>query len=175
MKGTKTTHRPDEKPLNAGLLLPTSRSLAHSYRHRTDRVLDDRPWNTHADERWERSAVFHGLRARLGCCAGITVYAGAAVAGLAAVLAASATAFRQGLLSNLPNPKIALIFLTLIPQFISMGEPASTTTVALARSFFPRRDRVVARLFPRRRHARSDAVSRASTYQKWPSDELLPG
>lgn len=137
MKGTRTTHRPDEKPLNAGLLLSTSRSLAHSYRHRTDRVLDDRPWNTHADERWERSAVFHDLRTGLGCCAGITVYAGAAVAGLAAVLAASATAFHQGLLSNLPNPKIALIFLTLIPQFISMGEPASTTTVALAAAFSP--------------------------------------
>ncbi|GAB4083337.1 LysE family translocator [Modestobacter muralis] len=94
----------------------------------------------------------------LGCCAGIAVYATAAAVGLAAVLAASATAFmvlklvgagyliylgvmalwhsrkgpaatptetpvptalgrraafQQGLVSNLLNPKIALIFLTL--------------------------------------------------------------
>ena len=41
-------------------------------------------------------------------------------------------AFRQGLVSNLLNPKIALIFLTLIPQFVSPGEPASTTGVLAA-------------------------------------------
>lgn len=115
----------------------------------------------------------------LGCCAGIAVYAAASAIGLAAVLAASATAFmvvkfvgaaylvylgvttlwhsrrrqgapvataarapvvvagrraafRQGLVSNLLNPKIALIFLTLIPQFVSPGEPASTTGVLAA-------------------------------------------
>jgi threonine/homoserine/homoserine lactone efflux protein len=114
----------------------------------------------------------------LGCCTGISVYAAAPAVGLAAVLAASATAFtvvklvgaaylvhlgamalwhsrrhpgasapeeavvpavpgrttafRQGLVSNLLNPKIALIFLTLIPQFVSPGEPASTTGVLAA-------------------------------------------
>ncbi|GAB3354963.1 LysE family translocator [Modestobacter lapidis] len=115
----------------------------------------------------------------LGCCAGIAVYAAASAIGLAAILAASATAFmvlkfvgtaylvylgvmtlwhsrqqpeaaaavtapapapvvrrraafRQGLVSNLLNPKIALIFLTLIPQFVSPGEPASTTGVLAA-------------------------------------------
>lgn len=43
-----------------------------------------------------------------------------------------ATAFRQGLLSNLLNPKIALIFLTLIPQFVTPGEPVWTTGVLAA-------------------------------------------
>lgn len=114
----------------------------------------------------------------LGCCVGIAVYATASAVGLAAILAASATAFtaikfvgaaylvylgvtalwrsrrndtelveaagglapaigwsvafRQGMLSNLLNPKIALIFLTLIPQFVSAGEPARTTGVLAA-------------------------------------------
>ena len=44
-------------------------------------------------------------------------------------------AFRQGLVSNLLNPKIALIFLTLIPQFVSPGESALTTTAVLAAVF----------------------------------------
>ncbi len=44
-------------------------------------------------------------------------------------------AFRQGLMSNLLNPKIALIFLTLIPQFVTPGEPALFTTTVLAGTF----------------------------------------
>ena len=44
-------------------------------------------------------------------------------------------AFRQGLMSNLLNPKIALIFLTLIPQFISPGEQPFATTAVLAAAF----------------------------------------
>jgi threonine/homoserine/homoserine lactone efflux protein len=124
-------------------------------------------------------------RTGLGCCAGISVYAAASAVGLAAVLAASATAFlaiklvgaaylvylgvmalwhsrsrpradvaaataaapteptifqrgaafRQGLVSNLLNPKIVLIFLTLIPQFVSPGEPPFRTTTILAATF----------------------------------------
>jgi threonine/homoserine/homoserine lactone efflux protein len=31
--------------------------------------------------------------------------------------------FRQGLLSNLANPKIAVFFTSLLPQFVSPGEP----------------------------------------------------
>jgi threonine/homoserine/homoserine lactone efflux protein len=117
----------------------------------------------------------------LGCCSGIAVHATAAVIGLSALLAASATAFtvvklvgaaylvylglsalwhsrrnpgapqaaaglapvtvgrgtafRQGMVSNLLNPKIALIFLSLIPQFVSPGEPAFATTAVLAAVF----------------------------------------
>jgi threonine/homoserine/homoserine lactone efflux protein len=43
--------------------------------------------------------------------------------------------FRQGLLSNVLNPKIALVFTTLIPQFVEPGKPAALRTVALAAIF----------------------------------------
>ncbi len=43
--------------------------------------------------------------------------------------------FRQGLLSNLLNPKIALVFTTLIPQFVDPGGPAVAQTVLLAAIF----------------------------------------
>src|SRR4051794_17053290 len=45
------------------------------------------------------------------------------------------TAYRQGLVTNLLNPKIALLFLTLIPQFVATGEPAFRTTAFLAATF----------------------------------------
>lgn len=134
-----------------------------------------------------RNGVRGGTRAAwwtgLGCSTGIAIHATAAVAGLSALLVASATAFavvkiagaaylvflgvsalwhagrpapalerpaadetetdpteagtayRQGLVSNLLNPKIALLFLTLIPQFVSPDEPAFTTTALLAGTF----------------------------------------
>jgi threonine/homoserine/homoserine lactone efflux protein len=44
-------------------------------------------------------------------------------------------AFRQGLISNLLNPKIVLLFLTLLPQFVSVGEPVAWTTAVLAAVF----------------------------------------
>jgi threonine/homoserine/homoserine lactone efflux protein len=118
----------------------------------------------------------------LGCCLGIAVHATAAVLGLSAILAASAsayaavklagaaylaylgvrmlisaimsgngpseetparpvvvrgagTAFRQGLVTNILNPKIALLFLTLLPQFVADGEPRLRTTATLAAIF----------------------------------------
>ena len=43
--------------------------------------------------------------------------------------------FRQGLLSNLLNPKIALVYTTLIPQFIEPGDPAVAQTLLLAGIF----------------------------------------
>jgi RhtB (resistance to homoserine/threonine) family protein len=43
--------------------------------------------------------------------------------------------FRQGLLSNLLNPKIALVFTTLIPQFVDPAEPAVPQTLLLATVF----------------------------------------
>lgn len=44
-------------------------------------------------------------------------------------------AFRQGLLSNLLNPKIAVVFTTLIPQFLEPGDPAVARTILLAAIF----------------------------------------
>ena len=43
--------------------------------------------------------------------------------------------FRQGLLSNLLNPKIALVFTTLIPQFVDAGSPAVAQTLLFAAIF----------------------------------------
>ena len=43
--------------------------------------------------------------------------------------------FRQGLLSNLLNPKIAVVFTTLIPQFVDPGAPAVAQTLLLAAIF----------------------------------------
>lgn len=45
------------------------------------------------------------------------------------------SAFRQGLLSNLLNPKMALVFTTLIPQFVEPGDPAVAQTILLAAIF----------------------------------------
>lgn len=44
-------------------------------------------------------------------------------------------AFRQGFVSDLLNPKIALLFLTLLPQFISPGEPRALTSAVLTITF----------------------------------------
>ncbi|MFN2384127.1 MAG: LysE family translocator, partial [Gemmatimonadota bacterium] len=47
----------------------------------------------------------------------------------------SGSPFRQGLLSNLLNPKIALLFTSLIPQFVTPGPSATAESVALAGIF----------------------------------------
>jgi threonine/homoserine/homoserine lactone efflux protein len=48
---------------------------------------------------------------------------------------AGASPFRQGLLSNLLNPKIAVLFTSLIPQFVSPGPGATMESVLLAGVF----------------------------------------
>jgi threonine/homoserine/homoserine lactone efflux protein len=46
-----------------------------------------------------------------------------------------ASPFRQGVVSNLLNPKIALVFTTLIPQFVDPGAGAVAQTLLLAAIF----------------------------------------
>ena len=121
-----------------------------------------------------RSAAF---ATTLGIAAGCMIWATASAAGVAAVLAASETAydalrvvgaaylvwlgvtslraaargyggapldaapgvagsfrrpFRQGLLTNLFNPKIALFYTTFLPQFIRPGDPVLILSIAMA-------------------------------------------
>src|SRR5215212_3278603 len=124
-----------------------------------------------------RSVFLGGRRAAfattLGIAAGCMVWAIASAAGVAAVLAASETAydtlrlvgaaylvwlgaqslwaavrgyagapvantgtarrpFRQGLLTNLFNPKIALFYTTFLPQFIDPGDSVLVLSIAMA-------------------------------------------
>jgi threonine/homoserine/homoserine lactone efflux protein len=124
-----------------------------------------------------RSVFTGGRRAAfattLGISAGCLVWAFASAVGVAALLAASRTAydglrlvgavylvwlgvqsllaarrgspqpaeggdpkrsspFRQGLLTNLFNPKIAVFYSTFLPQFIAPGDPALVLSLALA-------------------------------------------
>jgi len=126
-----------------------------------------------------RSVFMGGRRAAfgttLGIAAGCLLWALASAAGVAAVLAASETAydalrlvgaaylvwlgvqsllaarrgyrdeaapgssartapspFRQGLLTNLFNPKIALFYTTFLPQFIGPGDPVLLLSLAMA-------------------------------------------
>jgi threonine/homoserine/homoserine lactone efflux protein len=57
----------------------------------------------------------------------------AATAGSPAL--SSAGAFRQGLVSNALNPKIAVFFTSLLPQFVTHGRPALLELLALGAIF----------------------------------------
>ena len=131
-----------------------------------------------ADMAMVSRSVFLGGRAAafattLGIAAGCMLWALASAAGVAAILAASETAydalrlvgaaylvwlgvqslltawrgqpqgaatangrtrspFRQGLLTNLFNPKIALFYTTFLPQFIRPGDPVLLLSIAMA-------------------------------------------
>ena len=71
----------------------------------------------------------------LGASALVRSTRGEALAAEPAPEAVRGSAYRQGLLTNLLNPKIALLFLTLLPQFVSDGEPRVATTAVLAAVF----------------------------------------
>lgn len=45
---------------------------------------------------------------------------------------AAGSPFRQGLVTNLLNPKLAVLFTTLLPQFISHGDPAAKSALLAA-------------------------------------------
>jgi threonine/homoserine/homoserine lactone efflux protein len=123
-----------------------------------------------------------GLRTATGTLLGLAVHAGAALIGLSAVIAASATAFNvvrlvgasylvwlglqtlwatrnrtrtfpvdepnkrtlprtvhaplvQGILTNVLNPKLALFFLSFLPQFVDTARPAAPQIVVLTGTF----------------------------------------
>jgi threonine/homoserine/homoserine lactone efflux protein len=59
----------------------------------------------------------------------------AAAAPLPGAVRGAGPSFRQGLVTNLLNPKIALLFLTLLPQFVASDEPRLRTTAMLAAIF----------------------------------------
>jgi threonine/homoserine/homoserine lactone efflux protein len=70
----------------------------------------------------------------LGVQSLLAARSGGAVAAAAARGSASRQAhpFRQGLVTNLFNPKIAVFYSTFLPQFIGPGDPALVLSLALA-------------------------------------------
>lgn len=73
--------------------------------------------------------VFLGLQALRDALFAPKEAAEARPEGSALALACS-TALRQGLLSNLGNPKMAVFFTSLLPQFTAQGEPLSALLAA---------------------------------------------
>lgn len=73
--------------------------------------------------------VYLGVRTLLSLCPV------ADVSGSDAIPMQTGSAFRQGLLTNLLNPKIAVLFTGLIPQFVSPGPAAALESLVLAGIF----------------------------------------
>jgi RhtB (resistance to homoserine/threonine) family protein len=76
--------------------------------------------------------LFLGVRSLLGAGHGPLPAAGAAPAPAVAREGAWRGAFLQGLLTNVLNPKVALFYLTFLPQFMNPGDPVVLKSLALA-------------------------------------------
>lgn len=68
--------------------------------------------------------------------AGLSPEASATAAGPAAADASAWLLFRQGFLTNVLNPKVALFFLALLPQFIDADAPNKTAAFLLLGAWF---------------------------------------
>ena len=92
-----------------------------------------------------RSTLLGGRRAgvltALGVSTGQAVWTLAASAGITALIVAPtgglspAKAYRQGVISNLGNPKMAVFFTSLLPQFAPESGPRFATFMALGLCF----------------------------------------
>jgi RhtB (resistance to homoserine/threonine) family protein len=76
--------------------------------------------------------LFLGVRSLLGAGHGPLPAAGAAPTPAVAREGAWRGAFLQGLLTNVLNPKVALFYLTFLPQFMNPGDPVVLKSLALA-------------------------------------------
>lgn len=74
--------------------------------------------------------VYLGIRTLLGLR-----HTAPETASVTSEMRSTAAPFREGLLSNLLNPKIAVFFTSLIPQFVSPGPSATLESVVLAAIF----------------------------------------
>ena len=95
-----------------------------------------------------RSAAVHGRREALlttiGNSTGILLWALASVLGIRALRGRGAdgdptapsstarTAYGNGLMTSFANPKLAVFFVALFPQFVRDGQPVLPTTLAMA-------------------------------------------
>lgn len=79
--------------------------------------------------------VFIGLRALLSALRPRRLQAGSEENGRRRRAVTSWVAFRQGLITNLGNPKMAVFFSSLLPQFVPAGEASFTVLFTLGMMF----------------------------------------